>query len=135
MSAHKHLDRLGNADDPLTPHVLAAVKARVPINDIAKTFGLTSDSLRRLIASKAPSITRDAVTNLLLQAVEETNHPKDIIAAARELGKLHGLYEQTDSPTINIEAARARISQLSTRELEQLISDAEYTEIPSEPQP
>lgn len=125
---HRHIKELTGVDELLIPHIQAANRSGTPLNDIANAFGLTGLTLRELIASKAPYITRDSVTNILLAAAEKTQHPKDLIAAARELGKLHGLYEQTDSPTINLEAARARISQLSTHELEQLITDGEYTE-------
>lgn len=69
-------------------------------------------------------INRGLVTNMLLDAYDTAESANEMVNAARELGKLHGLYEPEKSVVINgdLNEAAKQLSSMSTAELERLAS-------------
>lgn len=71
-------------------------------------------------------INRGLVTNMLLDAYEVAESANEMVNAARELGKLHGLYEPEKAMVItaDLNEATKQLSSMSTAELERLASVA-----------
>lgn len=85
------------------------------------------------------AVTRDNLTLMLLEAHSKAGTAMEEIAAVREIGKMHGLYEPTKSIVEHKQITRAdQLRNLSDAELAKLASlpidsldavDAEFTEV------
>lgn len=69
-------------------------------------------------------INRGIVTNMLLDAYDNAESANEMVNAAKELGKLHGLYEPEKALVISgtVEEATKQLSQMSTAELKKIAS-------------
>ena len=129
----------------MTPLIAArSVGARVP----EKTWRLfehapaVREALEkgRALSAKEAGITRQQISDMLVEAYRSATTAGEMVMAARELGKLHGLYE-AQKLEVNHKLERVKteheLRTLTVEELEQLVSkapddfiDAEYAEVP-----
>lgn len=94
----------------------------------------------REISMQATGIDRKKVSDMLLAAYDAATNTVEMVAAARELGKLHGLYEaQKLEVNHRLEQVKTEreLRTLSTADLEQLVAkgpddflETEYVEVP-----
>ena len=63
-------------------------------------------------------VTRDMLTRMLFEAHSHSANATEEIAAIRELGKMHGIYEQSDAPSVNVNINNiAKLERMSDKEL------------------
>lgn len=87
----------------------------------------------REISMAATGITRERVTEMLLEAYRNAANATEQIAAAKELGRLHGVYEanklQVEHNLKNVKSER-ELRALSVEDLERLaVIDGEFVDI------
>lgn len=92
---------------------------------IRETTGVGQSRLDRIASRQRRDINRGLVTNMLLDAYEMADTSSEMVNAAKELGKLHGLYapEQTVTISGTFEEAQKQISSMSNEELQRILSD------------
>lgn len=82
---------------------------------------------------KATGVTRERVSQMLLDAYENATTTMEQVAAARELGKLHGLYEaqkiQHELSTGDRKQLEKDLKSLPLHELERMVVDAEFVDV------
>lgn len=94
----------------------------------------------RELSAKETGVTRKQISDMLVDAYRSATNAGEMVMAARELGKLHGLYE-AQKIDVNHKLERVKteheLRALTVEELEQLVSkapddfiDAEYAEVP-----
>lgn len=77
----------------------------------------------REISSQATGVTRKTIEDMFLEAFRNAANATEQVMAARELGKLHGLYESTKTEVthrLKQVAAESDLKSLPTEELERL---------------
>lgn len=91
--------------------------------DIKAVTGTSQSRVARIERRQRIPINRGLLTNMLLDAFDEAQSAGEMVNAARELGKLHGLYGPEKVLTIQGTASeRAKqIKQLSTEDLMRLV--------------
>lgn len=84
--------------------------------------GIRPNKLERLRAP-ATKITRPLITAMLAEAYDMAESSNEVVAVAKELGKLHGLYEPEKTVTLNVDSGdiTKQLSQMSTEELQRLL--------------
>ena len=97
--------------------------------------GVGMSRLNSISRRQRVQINRGLVTNMLLEAYAMADTAGEIVNAAKELGKLHGLYEPEKTVTIQgtFEEAKKQISQMSSDELQQLLRADDAIEATWEP--
>jgi len=92
--------------------------------DVIRVTGVSMSRINSLSRRQRVQINRGLVTNMLLDAYDTAESANEMVNAARELGKLHGLYEPEKSVVINgdLNEAAKQLSSMSTAELERLAS-------------
>lgn len=92
--------------------------------DVIRVTGVSMSRINSLSRRQRIQINRGLVTNMLLDAYDTAESANEMVNAARELGKLHGLYEPEKSVVINgdLNEAAKQLSSMSTAELERLAS-------------
>ena len=74
---------------------------------------------------KAPpvAINRALITGMLVEAYEIAESANEVVNVAKELGKLHGLYEPEKTVTLNVSSGdiNKQLQQMSTEELQRLL--------------
>ena len=92
--------------------------------DVIRVTGVSMSRINSLSRRQRVQINRGLVTNMLLDAYDAAESANEMVNAARELGKLHGLYEPEKSVVINgdLNEAAKQLSSMSTAELERLAS-------------
>lgn len=92
------------------------------IEHIDAITGIRPNKLERLRAP-ATKITRPLITAMLAEAYDMAESSNEVVAVAKELGKLHGLYAPDTSVSVNIQSGdiAKQLSQMSTEELQRLL--------------
>lgn len=92
--------------------------------DVMRVTGVSMSRINSLSRRQRVQINRGLVTNMLLDAYDTAESANEMVNAARELGKLHGLYEPEKSVVINgdLNEAAKQLSSMTTAELERLAS-------------
>lgn len=92
--------------------------------DVIRVTGVSMSRINSLSRRQRVQINRGLVTNMLLDAYDTAESANEMVNAARELGKLHGLYEPEKSVVINgdLNEAAKQLSSMTTAELERLAS-------------
>jgi hypothetical protein len=87
--------------------------------------GATSVPRTRIDKLKAPlvSVNRALITGMLVEAYEIAETANEVVNVAKELGKLHGLYEPEKTVTLNVSSGdiNKQLQQMSTEELQRLL--------------
>jgi hypothetical protein len=87
--------------------------------------GATSVPRTRIDRLKAPlvSVNRALITGMLVEAYEIAETTNEVVNVAKELGKLHGLYEPEKTVTLNVSSGdiNKQLQQMSTEELQRLL--------------
>ena len=87
--------------------------------------GATSVPRTRIDKLKAPlvSVNRALITGMLVEAYEIAETTNEVVNVAKELGKLHGLYEPEKTVTLNVSSGdiNKQLQQMSTEELQRLL--------------
>lgn len=87
----------------------------------------------REISAQATGVTREKITEMFLEAYRNATTAAEQVMAAKELGRLHGLYEaQKVNHAVRVEQVRAEseLRSLSVDELERLaVLDGEFLDI------
>ena len=94
-------------------------------DEIRTISGSSMSRVDRIARRQRIPINRGLVTNMLLDAYEVAESANEMVNAARELGKLHGLYEAEKVVTIQGTAVERekQIKSMSTEELLRLMAD------------
>jgi hypothetical protein len=97
---------------------------------VKETTGVGMSRIDKISSRQRREINRGLVTNMLLEAFEYGDTSNEMINAAKELGKLHGLYEAEKTITISgtFEEAQRQITNMSNEELQRLLIDVEDIE-------
>lgn len=92
--------------------------------DVTRFTGVTMSRVNAISRRQRLPINRALVTNMLLDAYDTAESANEMVNAAKELGKLHGLYEPEKAVIINgdLNEAAKQLSSMSTAELERLAS-------------
>lgn len=92
---------------------------------IREVSGSSMSRVERIERRQRIPINRGLVTNMLLEAYEVAESANEITTVARELGKLHGLYEPEKTVTINgtFQEKEKQIKQLTTEDLLRILQD------------
>jgi len=97
-------------------------KKGYPVDDVESLTGVPRTRIDKL---KAPMvhINRALVTGLLVEAYEIAENTNEIVNVAKELGKLHGLYEPEKTITINVDSGdiTKQLQAMTTEELQRLL--------------
>lgn len=94
-------------------------------NHIKEITRVGMSRLDRISSRARRQINRGLVTNMLLEAYENADTSSEMVNAAKELGKLHGLYAPEQTVTIQgtFEEAQKQITSMSNDDLLRLIND------------
>ena len=97
---------------------------------IKETTGVGMSRIDRISSRARRQINRGLITNMLLDAYEEADTSNEMIKAATELGKLHGLYAPEKAVTITgtFDDASKQIAAMSSSDLQRLLADVEDAE-------
>jgi len=84
--------------------------------------GVTKSRLEKL-RTPMVHVNRVLITGMLAEAYEVAESANEIVNVARELGKLHGLYEPEKTVTLNVDSGdiTKQLQQMSTEDLMRLL--------------
>lgn len=94
-------------------------------DEIRTISGSSVSRVERIARRQRIPINRGLVTNMLLDAYETAESANEMVNAARELGKLHGLYSPETTITMTAKGGELvkQIAAMPTEDLLRLMAD------------
>jgi hypothetical protein len=92
---------------------------KLPAQSVESLTGVKKTSLERL-SKPLVAINRTLITAMLAEAYDMAETANEVVNVAKELGKLHGLYEPEKTVTLNVKGDISK--QLSRMTNEELVS-------------
>lgn len=91
-------------------------------DEVENTTGIARTRINKLRAPLV-EVNRALITGMLVEAYEIADTANEVVNVARELGKLHGLYEPEKSIRVNVASGdiAKQLQQMSTEDLQKLL--------------